>query len=71
MTLTNSNMKAQTRATGRPAAARRATAPYQGAAGRGVVCQGASVINPGGLLIGRHSFQPEGVQRKDRRHLKN
>jgi hypothetical protein len=52
-------------------AAGHSPAPYKGAAGGRVVCQGTSSLNSGGKLIGRHSFRPEGVQRADRRRLQN
>ena len=68
MTLTNPNMTWRALTTGRPAAAQ-PPAPYQGAAGKGVVCPSPSAINHGGLFIERGSFRPEGARGADRRQL--
>lgn len=52
-------------------AAKPSPAPYGGAAGWRVACQGTSSLNSGGQLIERHSFRPEGVKRTDGSHLQN
>lgn len=69
---TNSNIDRRAKTTGMPAAAH-SSAPYVGAAGWRVACQGTSSLNSdsGGQLIERHSFRPEGVKRADGGQLQN
>ncbi|HEX6183937.1 MAG TPA: hypothetical protein VFZ44_08675 [Pyrinomonadaceae bacterium] len=67
---TNSNIAKRARTTGWPAATL-TSARYPGADERRVVCPSASNLNHGGQMIPGGGFQPEGLQRKDRRQLQH